>query len=118
MVRSGVQPSVAQAPVTGHDENGPTAGHLGDPPDISEFLGAVRLRGPSCTIATIREALPEQRVAALDAAMAMDNRSMPHTVISEVVTKWLGVSPVGSLTRVGSDIVNRHRNGRCACRKD
>jgi hypothetical protein len=91
---------------------------VGDPLDLSEFIAAVQVRGPRCTIAKVVAALPPERVQRLEAAMALDTETMPNTAISTVLTNWLTANPVGALTRIGSETVGRHRNRHCACQKD
>jgi hypothetical protein len=86
--------------------------------DLSEFIAAVQVRGPRCTIAKVVAALPPERVQRLEAAMALDTETMPNTAISTVLTNWLTANPVGALTRIGSETVGRHRNRHCACQKD
>jgi hypothetical protein len=82
---------------------------------LSEFLDARKRKGPTCSVGVILDGLPEDRAVKLRAALAADTDTVPHTVISAVVTGWISKAPVAGRNRLGVNAVTRHRAGACAC---
>ena len=72
---------------------------------LGEFLAAMHKPGPRCGVSAIRETLPPERQAALDAALATP--TITTTAIRVVLKSW------------GSDLalstLLRHRKAECAC---
>lgn len=64
-------------------------------------------KGPKCSVETLLDAVPTDERD--DVASAIDDPSIPLTLLSRALTK--------AGHKIGADTIGRHRKGDCACRK-
>jgi hypothetical protein len=74
--------------------------------DLSEFFAETAKHGPSCSMAVVIEALPDEQKDKLGAALVQGD--IPSTAIARVVSKWAG-------QKIAAPTVRRHRKGECGC---